>query len=125
MTNGQIDRELKEARKLAGGLLQAVSVFPSFWFLAMGMGGPNFQVSDLLTMFSRTDNILFAIAWVGVPVAGLAIGHLIKCGIRWSYFVGLLVGGIALFAFAPISTIFGVVLLFQLAKVIRHEASVL
>lgn len=125
MANVQIDRDLKEARKLAGGLLQAVSVFPSFWLLAMGMGGPDFKVSDLLTMFSNTGDILLTTAWVGVPVAGLVIGHLIKRGIRWSYFVGLLVGGIALFAFAPISTIFGVVLLYQLAKVIRHEATVL
>lgn len=123
MTDVQIDRDLKEARKLAGGLLQAVSVFPSFWLFAMGMGGPNFKVSDLLTMFSKTDDILFTSALVGVPVAGIAIGHLIKRGIRWSYFVGLLVGGIALFAFAPISTIFGVALLYQLAKVFRHEAT--
>lgn len=122
MTNVQIDRDLKEARKLAGGLLQTVCVFPSF--LLMAMGAHNFKVSHLLTVFSKTDDILYTTAFVGVPIAGMVIGHLIKRGIRWSYFVGLLVGGIALFAFPPITTIFGVALLYQLAKVFRHEANI-
>jgi hypothetical protein len=123
MTNVQIDRDLNEARKLAGGLLQAVCVVPSCLLLGMGMGGANFKVSDLLGMFSKTDDILFTTALVGIPVAGIATGHLIKRGIRWSYFIGLLIGGIALFAFAPVSTVLGVALLYQLAKVFRHEAS--
>jgi hypothetical protein len=124
MTNVQIDRGLKEARKLAGGLLQAGSAFPSVLLLGMGMGGPNFRFIDLITVFSKSNDILFTTAVLGVPVVGFAIGHLIKSGIRWSYFVGLLIGGIALFAFAPYSTIFGVALLYQLVKVFRHEATV-
>ena len=54
--------DLMQARKIAGGLLQSVMVFPSFLHLAMAMGASTFRYADLIKVPRNHDELFVMLA---------------------------------------------------------------
>ena len=76
--------DLIQARKIAGGLLQSVMVFPSFLHLAMAMGASTFRYVDLIKVPRNHDELFVMLALWGAPTVGFAVGQLIKHGVVWA-----------------------------------------
>lgn len=111
---------LQNARRSAGTLLQIVCPIPTLLLLAMGMGGPDASLVQVMQMFSQGESAPLAGLLIGIPVAGVLIGHFVKRGFRTAYVLAALIGVGAFFVVFPFP-VFGAALLYLLARVCVYE----